>query len=248
MCFFYALSQTARELHNRYRLKTVFDFEFEFTPDSPDTPRYYAAGFAFPRMPVITNDRPEQLQYFNWGLIPAWVKTIEEAQKMRTYTINARSDTVFTKPAFRQAIRQRRCLIPAEGFYEWRLAAGRKYPYYIYLKSKTVFSFAGIWERWTDRTTGVVWRTYSILTTEANPLMARIHNTQKRMPVILPPEQERRWLQEEQSSTAIQDLMRPLADQSLEAHPISGLITARTGNRNVAAIQAPYQYVELAEV
>jgi putative SOS response-associated peptidase YedK len=246
MCFFYALSQTARELHNRYHLKTDFDFEFEFTPDSPDVPRYYAAGFDFPRMPVLTNDQPEQLQYFNWGLIPAWVKTKEEAQKIRTYAINARSDTVFAKPAFRQAIRRRRCLIPAEGFYEWRLAAGRKYPYYIYLKSKTVFSFAGIWEQWTDRTTGAVWRTYSILTTEANPLMAQIHNTKKRMPVILPLNQERQWLREDLSGTVLLALMQPLEDGLLAAHTISGLITARAGNRNVAALQEPYQYAELA--
>jgi putative SOS response-associated peptidase YedK len=242
MCFFYALSQTARSLQNRYNLK----FDFELAPELTETPRYYVAGFDFPRMPVITDDRPDQLQYYHWGLIPAWVKTKDEALKMRTYTLNARSDTVFAKPAFRQAIRRRRCLIPVEGFYEWRLYDGRKYPYYIYLKSKAVFSLAGIWDQWTDHVTGESWKTYSILTTEANPLLARIHNTKKRMPVILPLNQERQWLREDLSSTALLALMQPLEDGLLAAHTISGLITARAGNRNVAALREPYQYTELA--
>ena len=244
MCFFYALSQTARSLQNRYNLK--FDFEFEMAPELTETPHYYAAGFDFPRMPVIANDEPDQLQYYQWGLIPAWVKTPDEAMKMRSYTLNARSDTVFTKPAFRQAIRRRRCLIPADGFYEWRLFNGRKYPYYIYLKSKAVFSLAGLWDQWTDRATGEIYKTYSILTTDANTLLAQIHNTQKRMPVILSPDGERRWLQEDLDVAGLQNLMQPLGDGLLAAHPISGLITARAANRNVAAVQEPYEYAGLA--
>ncbi|MGD8400080.1 MAG: SOS response-associated peptidase [Bacillota bacterium] len=243
MCFFYALSQTARSLQNRYNLK--FEFELEYPAELTETPRYYAAGFDFPQMPVITNEQPDQLQYYYWGLIPAWVKTAEEARKMRGYTLNARSDTVFIKPAFRQAVRRRRCLIPTEGFYEWRLFAGRKYPYYIYLKNQAVFSLAGIWEQWTDRATGETVNTYSILTTEANALLAQIHNTKKRMPVVLPPDQERRWLQEDLDTAAIAVLLRPLEAGLLAAHTISGLITSRAANRNVAALRNPYQYAGL---
>jgi putative SOS response-associated peptidase YedK len=246
MCFFYALSQTARSLQNRYNLK--FEFEFEYPAQLTETPRYYAAGFDFPRMPVITNEQPDQLHYYSWGLIPAWVKTAEEARKIRGYTLNARSDTVFTKPAFRQAVRRRRCLIPADGFYEWRLYKERKYPYYIYLRSRTVFSLAGIWEQWTDRSTGETVKTYSILTTQANALLAQIHNTKKRMPVVLLPDQERRWLQEELDPTAITALLRPLDSGLLAAHTISGLITSRTEERNVAAVREAFQYADLAEL
>jgi putative SOS response-associated peptidase YedK len=246
MCFFYALSQTARSLENRYNLK--FDFEFELTPELADPPRYYAAGFDYPRMPVITGDRPDRLQYFHWGLIPAWVKTAEEALKLRSYTLNARSDTVFVKPAFRQVILRRRCLIPAEGFYEWRLWNGRKYPYYIYPQDQTVFSFAGLWEQWTDNAGGTTWKTYSIVTTDANALVAQIHNTKRRMPVILPPGRERRWLRDDLDAPALRELMRPLEPGWLTAHPISGLITSRTANRNVAALREPYQYAGLPEL
>ncbi|HYH02018.1 MAG TPA: SOS response-associated peptidase [Bacillota bacterium] len=244
MCFFYALSQDARSLKNRYQLK--FEFEFEFQLDGTDEPKYYASGFDYPRMPVITADHPEKLQYFDWGLIPSWVKTPVEALEIRSYTLNARSDTVFTKPSFRNAIRQRRCLVPAEGFYEWRLFQGRKYPYYIHLQDKTVFSFAGIWEEWVNRSNGEVRRTYSILTTEANSLMEKIHNTKKRMPVILPVAAEREWLRNDLSQPEILELTRPLDAGLLETHTISKLITSRTENRNVPAIQERYDYPELA--
>lgn len=244
MCFFYALSRDARSLQNRYQLK--FEFEFEFQPKGPNEPRYYVSGFDYPQMPVITADQPEKLQYFNWGLIPFWVKTPEEALKMRSYTLNACSDTVFTKPSFCDAIRRRRCLVPADGFYEWRLFQGRKYPYFIYLKDKTVFSFAGIWEEWVDRAGGEVRRTYSILTTEANSLMEKIHNTKKRMPVILPVAAERHWLRNDLTQAEILELTRPLDASLLQAHTISKLITSRTENRNVPAVQQYFNYPELA--
>jgi putative SOS response-associated peptidase YedK len=187
MCFFYALSQTAQRLKNRYQLK--LEFEFELLPGLNE-PKFYVSGFDFPKMPVITNEQPDNIQGFVWGLVPSWVKSQTEAAKIRVRTLNARSDTVFSKPSFRNAIRHKRCIVPADGFYEWREFNGKKYPYYIFLKDKDIFSFAGIWEDWTDRSTGAVLKTYSILTTEANPLLEKIHNTQKRMPVILPRDKE----------------------------------------------------------
>lgn len=162
--------------------------------------------------------------------------------------MNARSDTVFDKPSFRNAIRERRCLVPADGFYEWREVGGKKYPYYIYLKSKEIFSFAGIWEEWTDRSTGEIWRTFSILTTDANPLMEEIHNTKKRMPVILPREGEREWLRNGLSREEIVVLTKPLDDNLMNAHPISKLINSRSSNRNVAAIQEVHEYPELEKI
>ncbi|NLY75863.1 MAG: SOS response-associated peptidase [Firmicutes bacterium] len=245
MCFFYALSQSAKALKNRYQLKLDFDFELE--PELKEA-KYYVAGFDFPKMPVITNQHPDRLQGFTWGLIPGWVKSESQAREIRSHTLNARSDTVFDKPSFRNAIRQRRCLVPADGFYEWREVGGKKYPYYIYLKSKEIFSFAGIWEEWTDRSTGEVWRTFSILTTDANPLMARIHNTKKRMPVILPREGEGEWLRNGLSREEIIALTRPLEQELMAAHPISKLINSRTSERNVPEIQAVYDYPELEKI
>jgi putative SOS response-associated peptidase YedK len=115
MCFFYALSQSAQRLKNRYQLK--FEFEFELQQELNE-PKYYVSGFEFPKMPVITNEQPDRIQSFMWGLVPSWVKTSKDAMEICSNTLNARSDTVFTKPSFRSAIRKHRCLVPADGFYE----------------------------------------------------------------------------------------------------------------------------------
>ena len=242
MCFFYALSQTAQSLKNRYQLK--LEFEFELEPELNNA-KYYISGFEFPKLLVITNQHPDRLQGFAWGLVPHWVKSESQAREIRAHTLNARSDTVFTKPSFRNAIRERRCLVPADGFYEWREVGGKKYPYYIYLKTREIFSFAGIWEEWTDRLTGEVLRTFSILTTDANPLMEQIHNTKKRMPVILPREREREWIKNGLGGEEIVALTKPIDDTLMDAHPISKLINSRSLNRNVAAIQENYNYPEL---
>lgn len=244
MCFFYALSQSAQALKNRYQLKLDFDFELE--PELTEV-KYYISGFEFPKLPVITNRHPDRLQGFTWGLIPSWVKSASQAKEIRAHTLNARSDTVFAKPSFRNAIWQRRCLVPADGFYEWREVGGKKYPYFIYLKNKEIFSFAGIWEEWVDPSTGEVLRTFSILTTDANPLMERIHNTKKRMPVILLPEREGEWLKNGLTREEIIALTKPLDATLMSAHPISKLINSPSSNRNVAAIQEVYNYPELCD-
>lgn len=243
MCFFYALSATAQSLKNRYQLKE----EPAGLAAELETPKYYVSGFAFPRMPVLTNEEPGRLQAMNWGLIPSWVKTPAQAAQIRSKTLNARAETVLEKPAFRQAIRRRRCLVPADGFYEWRTFQGKKYPYFIFLKDKTVFSFAGIWEEWVDPATGEIIKTYSILTTEANPLLAKIHNTKKRMPVILPPAEEKVWLGGDAGEAALRSLLQPFPAELMAAHPVSRLLTARAADRNSPEVQAPYVYPELEE-
>lgn len=246
MCFHYALSKTAQSLKNRYQLK--LDLETEPLPDLLSLPNYYISGFDYPQMPVITNKNPEQLAMFHWGLIPSWIKTPAEAREIRTVTLNARSESVFTKPSFRKAIRQRRCLIPADGFYEWRLFEGKKYPYFIYLKNKEIFSFAGIWEEWADIATGEVIKTYSIITTGANPLLEKIHNTKKRMPVILEPNEEKNWLSNDLNDERIAKLMKPLDESLMEAYTISKLITSRTEKRNTPNIQKYTDYPELSVI
>ena len=244
MCFFYALSVTAQSLENRYHLKAGFDWELEAELAAP---KYYVSGFEFPKMPVLTNEQPDRFQAFNWGLIPFWVKTPEQAAGLRAKTLNARAETVLEKPSFRQAIRKRRCLVPANGFYEWRAFQGKKYPYYIFLRDQQVFSFAGLWEEWVNPATGEILKTYSILTTEANALMAKIHNTKKRMPVILPREQERAWLDEGLSAAELLSLMKPLPAELMEAYTISRLITARGANHNCPEVQEAFVYPELGE-
>lgn len=236
MCFFYALSREAQKLENRLGVKLISDFK----------PVYYAAGFDYPKMPVVTDAEPGRLQLFSWGLVPFWTRP-ENADKIRSYTLNARSDTLFAKPSFREAAHKRRCLVPATGFYEWRVVAGKKYPYYIYLKDEEIFNFAGLWEEWADPE-GKIRKTYTIITTEANSLVAAIHNIKKRMPVILPLAKEKEWLQTGLSQEEIMAMIKPLDSSLMEAHTISRLITSRTQERNVPGIQEPADYPGLPEV
>lgn len=237
MCFFYALAKEAQELKNRY--KATMDYNFE--------PVFYAAGFGYPAMSVVTNTEPDRIQPLHWGLIPPWTKT-ENIAKMRSYTLNARSDSLFVKPSFKNTTGKKRCLIPATGFFEWRDWRGKKYPYYIYLKDHGIFSLAGIWEEWSDPNNNESIKTYSIITTDANPLMSQIHNVKKRMPVILPPDKEGNWLQANLSEDEILAMTKPIDDKLMAAYSISKLITSKTQERNVPAILTRYRYPGLPEV
>lgn len=157
-----------------------------------------------------------------WGLVPFWADDPSIGSRM----INARSETVFEKPAFKKAIRSRRCLIPASGFYEWKKNPdGKKQPYYIYMKSEEPFCFAGIWETWTKGDEPL--RTFAILTTEANELMKPLHH---RMPVIVPREEYGRWLDPGNGEAGdLGGLLKPFPAGEMQFHPVS---TAVNNPRN----------------
>lgn len=152
-----------------------------------------------------------------WGLVPWWADDPSIGARMA----NARSDSAFTKPAFRDPMRQRRCLIPADVFYEWQLVAGRKakQPFAVALKDSEIFALGGIWDYWKPRTgegEGVV--TCAILTTEPNTLLAPIHD---RMPVIVPPDRYAAWLDPRTPVPAVKDLAKPFPSDAMAAWPIS---------------------------
>lgn len=128
-----------------------------------------------------------EVALLRWGLVPFWAKDLRVGTKM----INARCEGIEAKPAFREAIRQRRCIVPASGFFEWKPVAGRKQPFAVTLPGNRLFAFAGLWERWKPRQGGPV-ETFTIVTTDANGRVAEIHD---RMPVILPDEAVETWLQ-----------------------------------------------------
>ncbi|MEK6244600.1 MAG: SOS response-associated peptidase [Pseudomonadota bacterium] len=125
--------------------------------------------------------RKNEAAMVRWGLVPRWAKDPSIGAKMN----NARAETVAEKPSFRDAYRKRRCLIPASGFYEWKMENGRKQPYYIYPSSSELFAFAGLWEQWNEL------QTCAVITTESNEKMSAVHD---RMPVILAPEDYPKWL------------------------------------------------------
>ena len=227
----------AKELADRYNAK--LDDEFE--------PVYHGNGFNFPKWPVITSHDPGKIHLYNWGLIPKWSKSKEDALKFRINTLNARSETVFEKPSFRASIGAKRCLIPSTGFFEWRDYQGKKYPYFIGLKDEAVFSMAGIYEDWVDKPTGEVLNTFSIITCPANPLMAKIHNSKMRMPVILTKADEPTWLREKLNENEIKDLMQPLDEKRMTAYTISKLITSRAEPSDVPQVQETFAYSELPD-
>lgn len=185
-------------------------------PEMPP-PRYNIA----PSQPVavIPNDGKQRLDFFVWGLVPSWAKDPKIGNRM----INARAETLAEKPSFRAAFRRRRCLIPADGFFEWQAVSGskQKTPYYIQQKTGKPFAFAGLWENW-YAPDGSQLLSCAIITTQPNTLMAKIHN---RMPVILPQSAYHTWLNPDETAPEnLQPLLVPYPAEEMQAFPISTLV------------------------
>jgi putative SOS response-associated peptidase YedK len=203
----------------------------------------FTNGFEHPKMPVVT---AEKLELYHWGLIPPWVKTQADASQIRKQTLNAMSETVFEKPSFRNAIKTKRCLVPATGFFEWRHVGKLTFPYYVTPSESDMFFFAGIHEEWTNKETGEIVRTYSILTTQANALMELIHNTKKRMPVILKKESEKAWLDNKLNETDIKELCKPYPEELILARTIARL-RSRANTPDTEKAVEPVEYFELSD-
>ncbi|MBM7563494.1 SOS response-associated peptidase [Paenibacillus sacheonensis] len=167
-------------------------------------------------IPAIINDgEKNKLGELKWGLVPSWAESVKLGSKM----LNARSETVWDKPAFRNLMSRKRCIIPADGFYEWqRLADNRKQPMRIVRRDRQLFSMAGLYDTWTSPD-GLKLSTCTILTTTPNELMAPIHD---RMPVILQREDEAAWLDRSiRDPEALNRLLRPFPSGQLEAYPVA---------------------------
>lgn len=186
MCFNISVSKEKKTLEQRFQATFEPNFEFE--------PNYFLTAFTKPFVPVITNEKRYQVQLFKWGLIPHWVKTMDQARDISTKTFNARVETAKEKPSFRDAMSSKHCLVLVDGFFEWKTEKERKVPHYIYLRDNKPFAFAGLWNEWVNKETGEIQNTFTILTQDANPFMASIHNTKKRQPIILSEELEDAWL------------------------------------------------------
>ncbi len=242
MCFHNSLTATVAEVEQR--------FEAALETGEADFQRvYHGNGFNFPTWPVVTAQAPKSLQLFRWGLVPHWVKTRSEAEEMRTNTLNARAETLTEKPSFKYALQHaQRCLVPSTGFFEWQTVGKQKFPYHIRLRNQPIFAMAGLWESWHDPAHSTdVWNTFTIITTEANPLMAKIHNTKQRMPLILLPGTESIWLQNHLDDTSLKEIARPLNDSLMEAFTIGRLISNRHADSNVPEVTTPFFYPELSQ-
>lgn len=207
MCGRASLTKIEKELERHFKA-TFYSEELERYQVLPS---YNIAPTHF--HPVITNQSPEHLQWFHWGLIPYWAKDRAIASRL----INARIETILEKPAFRQAIQQRRCLVPFDGFYEWKKTNGQKIPHRICKKDQKIFTVAGIWEKWMAPNQTVV-HSFTLITQPPNTLLADIHD---RMPAILQPEQEAKWIDPKLSAKEALAMIQPYPDDELQAYPVS---------------------------
>ena len=215
MCGRYALTTEPGDLQEAFP-------EFKF-PDL-GIPRFNIA----PSQPILatSNDGKKKADHFNWGLIPSWAKDPSIGNRM----INARADTLAEKPAFRSAYKYRRCLIFADGFFEWQAQPGSKLkiPFFIQLKSRLPFVFAGLWEQW-HSTDGSEILSAAIITTEPNELMTSIHN---RMPVILKTDAYAHWMDSSpQSPDRLQNLLVPYPSIEMTAYPVSTVVNSPNNDR-----------------
>jgi len=224
MCGRYSLNSTPRRIAAHFRLP---DDSFELFP------RYNIA----PTQPVVivrenAYTRARELTHVLWGLIPSWAKDVSIGSRM----INARAASAATKPGYRGAMKYRRCLVPADGFYEWkRSSVGAKRPFYIHSSDDRPLGLAGLWEHW-QGPGGEEVESCTILTTEPNQLAAAVHD---RMPVIIAPCDYDRWLDTTaQDPGAVSDLLRPCPDDWLTVRPVSAYVNSPRNEGEKCSIRA----------
>lgn len=205
MCGRFTLATNEQELRTQFDLSTSV----------PVHPTYNAAPGMF--LPIILRKSPNRAVLARWGLIPHWAKDPRIAYKL----INARSEGIQHKPAFRHAFTHQRCLVPTTGFYEWKHMGKEKIPYFIYLKNQKIFAFAGLYEEWKDAE-GKPLLTFTIITTTPNTVVASIHD---RMPVILEEEAADTWLDPSVTDVnVLLGLLHPYSARSMSTHTVSPLV------------------------
>lgn len=203
----------------RFTLIDIDDIRERFKTEPIDLkPNYNVAPTQ--NIPVILN---HQLSMFRWGLIPFWAKNPSIGHKM----INARAETVDEKPSFKHSLQRKRCLILADGFYEWKKEGSSKRPYRITLKNKELFGFAGLWDTWKSPAGDIV-KSCTIITTRPNELMEGIHD---RMPVILSRNAERVWLDQSiVDSVSLKSLLVPYPAELMVAYEVSEFVNSVKNN------------------
>jgi len=208
MCGRFAFDADLGQLEDRFAAGAAF---------SRLTPHYNVAPGMF--MPVITRNSPNTAVMARWGLVPHWAKDPAIGYKL----INARAESVADKPAFRSSFRNKRCLVPTSGFFEWKHIDKEKVPYFIRLKGADMFAFAGLYDEWKDAE-GYPVLTFTIITTAPNDLMEPIHS---RMPVIFSREDEDVWLDpDEHDEEKLKKLLDPYPSGGMEAYPVSKLVNS----------------------
>lgn len=239
MCFYYSI--TKRSVNGLIKGNLLKNEQLSLFED-----HFIVNGFDHPLMPVITDDQPETIQQFQWGFLPSMVPN--PAEFLNKYnTLNAKAEDVSQSKLYAESLMNRRCLVLCSGFFEWHQVKKQKVPYYITLKGDDLFVFAGIWNSSRDSLGNSI-QSFSIITTAANELMATIHNTKKRMPLILTPDKATKWLESGLNLQQLEELMIPLPASEMKAHTIKKFIPADAKYLNTADIIAYYHYPAALDV
>jgi len=222
MC--YNVEQVRVKIESMIKRGYLSRADFNNMPDA-----WVLKAFYNPSVMVIINQKPYKARELTWGLIPEQTKNLDFANEIKTKTLNAKCETLTERTSYKHLVGRRHCLIPVSGFYEWRDINKSKYPYYIYMKDRSPFMLAGLWDSWTEPGTLNVYETFTIITCEANDLMKTIHNKKQRMPVIISPENEEKWLAAKDYNTIL-ELCQPYDDSRMDAHTIDkSIILQKTG-------------------
>ncbi len=206
MCGRYSLTKPIKTIQEHFKIEKIsreYKLRFNIAPTQ--------------NVPVVISIQDKkQLDTMRWGLIPSWAKE----EKIGNRMINARAETIEEKPSFKSSFKTKRCLVPTDGFIEWKSNGGKKIPQYIQMESHALFAFAGLWSEWNKGST--ILRTFTIITTEANTTLKSIH---PRMPVIISPESYSYWLSSTTPSLSLKQLLKPFG-QGLKYFPVSNLINS----------------------
>ena len=217
MCGRASLTRNEAELEQRFNARFYSEDIERYNP----IPNYNIAPGHF--HPVITNQDPGDFRFLKWGLVPFWAKD----EKLGWQLINARSETLGEKTAFKGSFKNRRCLIPLDGFYEWKKQkSGLSLPYRFVLTYKEVFAAAGIWESW-KRPDGTELHSFSIITVKANKTVGKLHN---RMPAILFPSEEKTWLDNDIPLSNLEEMLKPFPDDLMFGYPVSPKVNSVKNN------------------
>ncbi|MEO6904316.1 MAG: SOS response-associated peptidase [Bacteroidia bacterium] len=244
MCYTINARATVQQLNKRYNANNE-------TPELHQL-LYKLSGFHakttrikdYRKLPVLTATDTKSFKYMQWGLIPFWTPQ-EKSKEFAINNLNAKGETIFEKKSFAPSLKGKRCIIPITGFFESRTCNKENYPYFIHLKDADIFSLAGIYDTWKDKETGSIINSFSIITTQANALMAKIHNKQLRMPVILTLEKEQQWIQSEISEKEITELIQPLDELLMVAHTVDKKVNNSKIDSNFPDVTNVVTYPEL---
>ncbi len=234
MCFSVNVNLVKEELEERYDISFPGKYRYE--------PSYYYHAFGLPVIPAVCSDNPSTVSFLKWGLIPSWTKNFEDAESIRYKTFNARAETIDSKPSFSSSFREKRCIIPVKGFYEWQHVEKRKIPWYIYRSDNDIITLAGLYSEWKPEPDSEPLKTFTIITTEANKLMAEVHNSKKRMPVVLDRSDEKKWIDITFPPEKALEMLKPCPSEVLKAHTIGPLVNDKNANRNTPEIIREYNW------